>query len=74
MGERKLSRKTCERKIMQLCEEIQRVYKRYNPDGNYLTISINNDIIAANNAHWEGADKKKPLDCYLIDGKMGSVF
>lgn len=74
MGDRKLSRKACEKRIWQLCEEIQRVYKSYNPDGDYLTISINNKILSANNAYWEGADTKKPLDFYVIDGKIGRVF
>ena len=74
MAERKLSRKACEKRIWKLCEEIQRVYKSYNPDGDYLSVSINNKILSANNAYWEGADAKKPLDFYVIDGEIGRVY
>lgn len=73
MGERRLSRKACEAGILKLIMEIQQLYKRYNPNGDYLTISIHNDIINCNNAYWEENDKERPLDFYVINGTKGSV-
>ena len=72
MEQRALTRKQCENAILRRLEEIRRLYKRYNPDGDYLSISINNDIICVNNEHW-AADKEHPLDFYTYNGNKGSV-
>lgn len=73
MAKQKLTRKTCERMILAYCKKIQKLYKKYHPNGDYLTIAICDNNIHANNAYWEDADREKPLDFYFIDGEMRSV-
>lgn len=73
MPRRALTRKQCEDAILKRMIEIQQLYKRYHPNGDYLSIAIHNDIMYANNAHWE-KDKEHPLDFYLINGKKGSTI
>ena len=70
---RKLKRNECEEQILELLEEIKQVYRRYNPDGEYLTMVISGTHISANNAYWE-KDSKRPLEFYVNDGKKGSVI
>lgn len=74
MAKRELTRKVCERMILRCCKYILKIYKEYNPNGNYLGIAIFNDSISVNNAHWEGADKERPLDFYCGNGEKGSVI
>ena len=73
MCERRLSRKACEAGILKRLIEIQQLYKRYNPNGDYLAMVIQPDYIGCNNAHWEENDKERPLDFYYINGRKGSV-
>lgn len=50
-----MTRKECEQKILNKIKEIREIYKEYNPDGDYLTISINpqTGYIAFNNAYYD---------------------
>ena len=38
-----MTRKECEDKLLALSDEIMRVYQEYNPNGEYLMITINAD-------------------------------
>lgn len=74
MGARKLSREACEKEILDRLLAIQQLYKRYNPNGDYLSMHIHNDYISANNAHWENPDKEKPLDFSYSNGEIRRVI
>lgn len=63
-----MDRRECEKLIYKKIEEIREIYRKYNPDGTYISIQINDDAvddeyIQFNNRHWKGGeDEKKPLD------------
>lgn len=72
------ARKICEQKILDKMKEIREIYKEYNPDGRYLTLSIIDDSISFWNsyrvAHIDedgvyheasGDDVDTPIDCYV---------
>lgn len=69
MEQRELTREQCENKILKHLKAIQQLYRRYNPDGEYLALGINGNHISANNAYWEDTDKERPLDFFCIDGE-----
>ena len=54
-----MRRDVCESKIMYHLEEIFNIYKEYNPDGDYLTMSIVGNSISFNNNYWDFPDNKK---------------
>jgi len=72
------ARKICEQKILDKMKEIHEIYKEYNPEGRYLTLSIVDDSIMfwnsyhvaytdTNGIHHEagGDDVNTPIDCYV---------
>lgn len=70
-----MTRKELELFILERLEEIRDAYHEYNPDGNYLAISIYDDKISAWNSTYS-KDKKHPVDLLVtkefrvIDGKF----
>jgi hypothetical protein len=74
MAQKALTRAQCEDAILRHMKEIQQLYKRYHPNGDYLTITIFGDDMSANNAHWEEKDEEHPLDFYFIKGEKGTLF
>lgn len=55
-----MKREQCEDIILKKVKEIQKIVKRYEPNFDYLSISISSDYIAFNNDYWE--DGHKMLD------------
>lgn len=56
-----MNRETTEAKLKELMLEAWKVYKEYNPDGNYLNMTINRGYIMVNNSHYE-RDAHSPID------------
>jgi len=58
--ENNMNRHNTEEKILDLLEEIMNVYREYNPDGKYLTmtfsVSEGKPYVSVNNAYWHGGD------------------
>lgn len=67
-------RNECEDKILQHLRAIRDIYHKYNPSGDYLSMTITDrSHISVNNAHWD-EDKQFPIDFYEINGEKGSVY
>lgn len=51
-----MTKKECERRLLEKCKEMNDILKEYDPEADYLSIHIapNEDYISANNNHWEG--------------------
>ena len=66
-----MTKKECEKTILGLMETIREVYKQYNPDGEYLALSIR-ETLSFNNRYWIGGDDEhKPVDITLFqDGGL----
>lgn len=61
--EKNMKREECEKQIIDLMIQIRDVYKEYNPDGEYLTLTIMGDtLMAYNMAYADDADH--PVDIY----------
>lgn len=56
-----MTREKAEELIESAMREAWRVYKTYNPNGQYLAMTISRGGIMVNNEHW-GRDKAKPVD------------
>lgn len=52
-----MTREKAEQKIKEKLLEIIAIYKEYDPEGNYLSLSYGEDCISFNNRYWE-SDKK----------------
>lgn len=58
-------REKCEAQIIEKLKEIQEIYKKYNPKGNYLSMSIFNGNLSVNNEYWD-EDSKRPISTALL--------
>lgn len=58
-----MTRTECEAAILRNMIEIEKIYKEYNPDGNYLTMYIYDGHYSVRNDSRE-ADKDHPLDAW----------
>lgn len=68
-----MSRKECEDIIIGMMQLIRDVYRAYNPDGNYLSLSITENI-SVNNSYYD-VDKDKPINVTLFpDGEIGRGY
>lgn len=67
-----MDRKTCEEKIAEKIQEIMDIYLEYEPDGDYLAITINSKerVASVNNDHWEGF---KRLDFFLENNIVSTI-
>ena len=60
-----MKRKECQKQIIDLMIQIRDVYRKYNPDGNYLAMFIKGDDLIMNNSYWED-DIDRPLDKFYV--------
>lgn len=60
-----MKREECEKQIKDLMIQIRDVYMKYNPGGDYLTLSIMGDTLMANNMDYAD-DADHPLDIYYV--------
>lgn len=56
-----MNRETAEHLILEHVKLINEIYKAYNPNGHYLSISIYDGYINCNNEHWD-RDANSPID------------
>ena len=62
-----MNKEKCEDMIIRKLLEIEKIYKEYNPDGDYLTMHISNTAISANNSHWIGGkDAGRPINIFEL--------
>lgn len=55
-----------ENKLIMKALDLYQVYKEYNPNGDYLSLSFLNGYVNMFNEHWEN-DKDNVIDCYFDD-------
>lgn len=58
-----MKRKDCKKQIIDLMIQIRDVYRKYNADGEYLSLAIMGDTLMANNMEYTD-DADHPLDIY----------
>lgn len=58
-----MTRKTAERKMVNKVKELIDIYKKYNPNGDYLAVGIfiKQGSVHINNSHWD-EDIDAPID------------
>lgn len=56
-----MKREIAEKKIIKMLVKINKIYKRYNPNGGYLGMSIVDNVCNANNEYWRD-DKITPIN------------
>ena len=61
--EKNMKRKECEKKIIDLMIQIRDVYRKYDPDGEYLSLAIMDNTLMANNLCYTD-DADHPVDIY----------
>ena len=61
-------RKQIENKLIMKALELYQMYKEYNPNGDYLSLSFLDGYVNMFNEHWEN-DKDCVIDCYFDDGE-----
>ena len=62
-----MDRAECEELLVRKVLEIRRIYKEYNPDGDYLTMHVSNIAISINNSHWIGGkDAGRPINVFEL--------
>lgn len=68
-----MTREKCENKIMKHLEAIVSIYKKYNPNGEYLTMCFQENrgeqTVYFNNEYWN-ADYDSPIDCNKVRGDI----
>ena len=60
-----MGREECEKQIRDLMIQIRDVYRKYNADGEYLSLAIIGDTLMANNMEYE-EDADRPLNIYYV--------
>ena len=60
-----MEREECEKQIRDLMIQIRDVYRKYNADGEYLSLAIIGDTLMANNMEYE-EDADRPLNIYYV--------
>lgn len=58
-----MKRKECEKQIRDLMIQIREVYRKYDPDGKYLSLAIMDNTLMANNMCYTD-DADHPVDIY----------
>ena len=62
-----MTRNEAEERILKALEELQRVYFDYNPNGDYLNVTVLKDYISATNAFsYGGKDHDFPISVSLL--------
>lgn len=55
-----MTREECEKKILKLLKAVAKVYKLYDPDADYLTMTIwGGERISFNNSYWDKDETHK---------------
>ena len=62
-----MGRIECEKAIIQKMREIMDIYHEYNPDGEYLGMSIVNDHFSVSNAYYDD-DYEHQIHAWVEDG------
>lgn len=58
-----MTREELIKEIAKRMKEIRELYYSVYPEGNYLTMYFEKNIVSFNNRHWEGGeDEKYPID------------
>lgn len=60
-----MKREECEKQIRDFMIQIHNVYKKYNADGEYLSLAIMGDTLMANNMEYAD-DADRPLNVYYV--------
>lgn len=63
-----MKKQLCESLLISKLYEINDIYNKYNPEGNYLTLAIVNGSFIINNDHYD-RDKNNPIDIYVGGGE-----
>lgn len=65
------SKREVEERINVLLDEIVEIYQEYNPDGDYLDLSIfpKQKIKMFNNRYY-GEDAEHPINCFVKEGEV----
>lgn len=61
-------RKQIENVLIMKALELYQMYKEYNPNGDYLSLSFLDGYVNMFNEHWEN-DKDYVIDCYFDDAE-----
>lgn len=67
-----MTRQDTEEQIMQHLKEIARIYKVYNPKGNYLAMTLHHNCLSVHNEHWD-ADGACQINAFKELGSNGGV-
>lgn len=65
------NREQMERVIVAKIQELYKLYREYNPNGDMLSMSASRDFICANNQYWKD-DKECPIDVVLNENGIHS--
>ena len=60
-----MKREECEKQIIDLMIQIRDVYRKYNADGEYLSLAIMGDTLMAYNINFTD-DEDHPIDIYDV--------
>ena len=52
-----MTRAECEKRILEKLKEIENIHKEYNPNANYLSLSIRDNGYHFNNSYWVTIDE-----------------
>lgn len=63
-----MKREKAEKKMIKLLKRINKIYKKYNPHGEYIALSVVEDVYSVNNRFWR-EDKKTPINAAIITCK-----
>ena len=56
-----MTKKECEKRILEKLKEIKAIHEAYNPNANFLSILVTEDFLQFNNVYW-AEDSKYPLN------------
>lgn len=59
-----MTRQQTEEMIVQHLREIVRIYREYNPGGDYLAMTLHRNSLSLHNEHWD-ADKRRPINRFV---------
>lgn len=67
----KMTREECEKQIIEKMKEIKDIYKKYNENGDFLSLAIyaDKECYTVNNIYW-GKDKNYPIDAAEHNGRV----
>lgn len=63
-----MKREKVEKKMIKHLKKINKIYKKYNPHGDYLGLSIVDGVYSINNKFWK-EDRRAPIDLTVQEDK-----